>query len=293
MTSSTLRTLTVVFGVLALLGGCSTPTNYVVVPDDEEPSVTPAQPPAPPAPSQEQEAEALARAETARLEQLVATAQTQPPLHGQARRQPLPDLLCHRHGLAGNRPAERHQRPLQDLSRAVSVGPARFTGGRATARCAVRRGHRPGSAFCGPGYRATDSLADALARCGQRNASSASSGASAQRGPRGRYAPRSTHTALRSRRTATSGGGCCFRRAPFGAAACCRSTRGTASAPARRLAVAGHGQADRTLLGRCATAQGHRSGRTRWRSGARRQQRRGGVCGQRCAGLRQPADRQA
>ncbi len=37
----------------------------------------PAQPPAPPAPSQEQEAEALARAETARLEQLVATAQTQ------------------------------------------------------------------------------------------------------------------------------------------------------------------------------------------------------------------------
>jgi general secretion pathway protein D len=37
----------------------------------------PAQPPAPSAPSQEQEAEALARAETARLEQLVATAQTQ------------------------------------------------------------------------------------------------------------------------------------------------------------------------------------------------------------------------
>ncbi len=50
MTSSTLRTLTVVFGVLALLGGCSTPTNYVVVPDDEEPSVTPAQPPAPRSP---------------------------------------------------------------------------------------------------------------------------------------------------------------------------------------------------------------------------------------------------
>jgi general secretion pathway protein D len=37
----------------------------------------PAQPPAPTAPSPEQEAEALARAETARLEQLVATAQTQ------------------------------------------------------------------------------------------------------------------------------------------------------------------------------------------------------------------------
>lgn len=49
MTSSTLRTLTVVFGVLALLGGCSTPTNYVVVPD-EEPSVTPAQPPEPRSP---------------------------------------------------------------------------------------------------------------------------------------------------------------------------------------------------------------------------------------------------
>ena len=49
MTPSQLRTLTVACGVLALLGGCSTPTNYVVVPE-EEPSVAPVQPPAPRSP---------------------------------------------------------------------------------------------------------------------------------------------------------------------------------------------------------------------------------------------------
>lgn len=49
MTLPTLRTLTVVFGLLALLAGCSTPTNYVVVPEDEE-EPTPAPPSAPAGP---------------------------------------------------------------------------------------------------------------------------------------------------------------------------------------------------------------------------------------------------
>ena len=46
MTPSKLRTLTVVFGFLALVAGCSTPTNYVVVNEEgESPEVAPAQPP--------------------------------------------------------------------------------------------------------------------------------------------------------------------------------------------------------------------------------------------------------
>ncbi len=45
MTPSQSRTLTVVFGLLALLAGCSTPTNFVVVDEEESPEVAPARPP--------------------------------------------------------------------------------------------------------------------------------------------------------------------------------------------------------------------------------------------------------